>query len=498
MHKYDKTQPPRPGCGETTFHRQCTGHCASTNSPENALQKGAPERGGGRKFDRNGAPSNRGGESVQQHRTPLAAAGGNAATAAANDDGGGNRRRHRCRRRHRPRGSADEDIAENGAGRVERLGRADGGESAAAASRVRDGRVRVVRSSAVGGGICGADARGQRRADGGEGGGVDGEELGRVLCGELVEVWLEVDSEGAEQLRPAHCLWVEVPRPRGPLQRLWPDVDVLGREEEVVRLVRLLHRPDCGPNLPHLRPSEHVAVPRKAVRLESLHAARQHRAGDQGQPGHRRQLVDDVAVEVVDRGGGAPRVEVGAEGGGADELADGAEVRQGHLLRQERRRDEQHMLWEERELVGEQVVAPAGELQPQQPLGRVADLSEVECVWVEGCADAALLVWLLRLCVPARVQPLAEGRAGGGQSRSLERGGAGASVVGVVHDEAPVGGEGGGGAEDGAEGSAQRRVVLLRRAQPPPAQSLGRRRRRLRQRRLGVGCPAWQHIAARR
>jgi len=46
MHKYDKTQPPRPGCGVTTFHRQCTGHCASTNSPENALQKGAPERGG--------------------------------------------------------------------------------------------------------------------------------------------------------------------------------------------------------------------------------------------------------------------------------------------------------------------------------------------------------------------------------------------------------------------------------------------------------------------
>mmetsp|Transcript_36859 Transcript_36859/g.115843 ORF Transcript_36859/g.115843 Transcript_36859/m.115843 type:complete len:274 (-) Transcript_36859:116-937(-) len=273
---------------------------------------------------------------------------------------------------------------------------------------------------------------------------------------------------------------------------------MLGREEEVVRLVRLLHRPDRGPNLPHLRPAKHVAVPRKAVRLEGLHAARQHRAGHQGQLGHRRQLVDDVAVEVVNRGGGAPRVEVGAEGGGADELADRAEVRQGHLLRHERRRDKQHVLWEERELVGEQVVASAGELQPQQPLGWVADLSEVECVWVEGCADEALLVWLLRLCVPARVKPLAEGRAAGEQSRSLERGGLGASVVGVVHDEAPVGGEGGGGAEDGAEGGAQRRVVLLRRAQPPPAHLLGRRRRRLRQRRLGVCCPAWQHIAARR
>ena len=44
---YDKTQPLRPGCGETTFHRQCTGDTArQLNSPENALQKGAPERGG--------------------------------------------------------------------------------------------------------------------------------------------------------------------------------------------------------------------------------------------------------------------------------------------------------------------------------------------------------------------------------------------------------------------------------------------------------------------
>ena len=70
-------------------------------------------------------------------------------------------------------------------------------------------------------------------------------------------------------------------------------------------------------------------------------------------------MFDQMEVEVVDRGGRAPRVEVRTKGAGLQQLSDRAQMRAVHLLRHERARHEQHVPREERELVGEHLVRAA-------------------------------------------------------------------------------------------------------------------------------------------
>jgi hypothetical protein len=199
----------------------------------------------------------------------------------------------------------------------------------------------------------------------------------------------------------------------------------------------------------------------EALRLQAARP-RDDGTGDERQLRHRRLLVDNVTVEVIDRGRGTPRVEVGAKArGAADELGHGGEVGGSHLLRHERVGHKQHVLREERKLVGQHVVAAGRELQLDEALLVVADLAEVESVRVERRAHEALVVRLLGLCVTPCVEPLAE---------HLSKRCAHLAVAGVIHDELLVRGQVTALGEDVQEGVAKQFVVGCGGAQRPVAQ----------------------------
>ena len=75
-------------------------------------------------------------------------------------------------------------------------------------------------------------------------------------------------------------------------------------------LVVLLHGADEVGEEPDVADAEDVAEAREALGLEAADAADEG-AADERERRHRRHLVDEVAVEVVDRRRRAPRVEVG-------------------------------------------------------------------------------------------------------------------------------------------------------------------------------------------
>eukprot|EP00967_Tisochrysis_lutea_P006167 scaffold7310_cov28-Tisochrysis_lutea.AAC.2 len=103
------------------------------------------------------------------------------------------------------------------------------------------------------------------------------------------------------------------------------------------------------------------------------------------------------SVEVVDRGGGAPRVEVGTKRRRPDELSDRLKVCGRHLLWHKLIADEQHVPWEQGELVGEDVITTPEKFQVEQAFTRVLDFAEMEARGVERCADEALTVSFLGL-----------------------------------------------------------------------------------------------------
>ena len=89
-------------------------------------------------------------------------------------------------------------------------------------------------------------------------------------------------------------------------------------------LVVLLHGADEVGEEPDVADAEDVAEAREALGLEAADAADEG-AADERERRHRRHLVDEVAVEVVDRGGGAPRVEVWWSVGGRMAVRGGCE-----------------------------------------------------------------------------------------------------------------------------------------------------------------------------
>ena len=223
-------------------------------------------------------------------------------------------------------------------------------------------------------------------------------------------------------------------------------------------LVVLLHGADEVGEEPDVADAEDVAEAREALGLEAADAADEG-AADERERRHRRHLVDEVAVEVVDRRRRAPRVEVGGHRARLQELGDRAEVRRRHLLRDGQLRDEEHVAGEEGEFVGEDLVRRVVEEQRREDLlARVLDLGEVEGGRVERRAHEQLRVRLLRLRVPPRVEPLAE-EAQGRLHLVL--------VARVVRDEPLLGRQPGARAHDLAERRAQVEVVRRRRAHRP-------------------------------
>mmetsp|Transcript_48438 Transcript_48438/g.120035 ORF Transcript_48438/g.120035 Transcript_48438/m.120035 type:complete len:229 (-) Transcript_48438:704-1390(-) len=218
------------------------------------------------------------------------------------------------RRRDIPR-ERELEVIERVAGTDRRLCRAGDG-------RVNGGVVHSIAAAAAA-----ENTRGER-------GGVDAHEFVDRGGGDGFVILFIVHGEGANELGPTNCLRVEFAAAGRALQWLGEDVDVALREHQVMWLIVCLHRLDDCVNERKLRRLEHIAEARESLRLKTPRAEDEWPLHER-EVGHGRDFVDDVAVEVIDRGRRTPRVEVGAEGAGLQQLDYCGKVVERHLLRDE-------------------------------------------------------------------------------------------------------------------------------------------------------------------